>query len=462
VVVPEALHWNWHLDTYCEELQTVAERVFRGAPKAYDIIFNVPPGSSKSSVISVLFPAWVWCRMPTARTIGGTYASNLSMDLGRRCRDVVLSDQYQAAFPHIRLREDQRGKSYFMNTAGGSVRRTTVGSAIIGEHAHFLVVDDPMDPSSARSAPEREAANTWMTETISQRKVDQAVTPMILVMQRLHENDCTGHLEATAKRSGNTTRTIRLPATRTGLVSPPQLRAKYGPTGLLDPIRLPPSVLREKQALGTYMYSGQYLQNPIPAGGAMFKTAAFPRRPPPPLVSPGAGGPWVYLCRYWDKAATEGGGARTAGVLFGVTGSYKEPQFWILNARVGQWATDEREGIIDECARLDPVGVVIGIEDEGGSSGKDIALQTVRRHHGRRIVMHKPSGDKVGRADPVSVQVNQGNVVLATYGDARDEWQATFVEELKYFPLGQYKDQVDALSGAFALWLRGRHRSGGF
>src|SRR5690606_25616452 len=102
VIVPESPIWNWHIEYICNELQTVAERVFEGKPKLYDLIINLPPGMSKSSIISIFFPAWVWTRMPTARIISASYSYPLAYDLSRKCRDVIKSDKYRTLFPDIK------------------------------------------------------------------------------------------------------------------------------------------------------------------------------------------------------------------------------------------------------------------------------------------------------------------------------------------------------------------------
>jgi len=356
------------------------------------------------------------------------------------------------------------------------VRRTTVGSVIVGEHAHFHEIDDPIDPEGVHSDADIKAVNTWCTETIAQRKIDSKVTLMILVMQRLHQNDPTGFILNKVKSGKWKVKHINLPAKRTKHVKPVAVRKLYtkvkGPDGksvwLFDPKRLPLDVLDQKEDLGQFMYAGQYLQHPVPLGGGMFKTGRLKFAPPPPFRE------FSSLVRYWDKAATEGGGAYSAGVLVGerwVTMDGKaakrrakdaQPEYWIFNCNRGQWDTDERESQILNTAKMDPRGKTFwtGIEDEGGSAGKDVALMSVRRLAGFKVKMHKPSGDKALRADPVSVQVYGKNVWIAMYGDDRDAWIVPFVEEMKYFPNSTYKDQIDALSGAFALIWK-RRRAGG-
>lgn len=248
-VVPEKLIWNWHMELICNELQIAAERVFAGMAKEYDLVVNVAPGSSKSTIASILFPAWCWTRMPSFRFIGASYAHNLAMDLSRKNRDVILSEEYQKCFPDIQLREDQSAKSYFVNTKGGA--RYTTGSLgmITGMHSHWIGIDDPINPKEALSEQVMYQINNWIKETLSSRKVDRRITVTSLIMQRLHQEDPTA--QALKKKR---IRHICIPAELTDDVNPPQLK-KFYKNGLMDPTRLPKEVLEEAmEEMGPYGY----------------------------------------------------------------------------------------------------------------------------------------------------------------------------------------------------------------
>jgi len=250
-VVSEKLSWNWHMDLLCNELQAVAERIFLGLPKLYDLVINVPPGTSKSTIASIMFPAWCWTRMPSFRHIGASYSYDLAMDHSRKNRDVVKSDLYQDTFPEVKLRPDQDTKGYFVTSQGG--QRFTTGSCgtVQGMHGHCISIDDPLDPNKAVSEVEMYAVNSWIKETLTGRKVDRRVTAMILIMQRLHQEDPT---ELFLKRKR--VRHISLPAeiVSESTVSPPEI-VKYYVDGLLDPNRLPREVLEETEhEFGPYGY----------------------------------------------------------------------------------------------------------------------------------------------------------------------------------------------------------------
>jgi predicted phage terminase large subunit-like protein len=447
-IIPETPVWNWHIEYICNELQMVAERVFEGLPRLYDLIINVSPGSTKSTICSVMFPAWVWTNMPTSRVIGGSYTHPLALDLSRKGRDVVTSERYQECFPEIELRIDQQAKSYYVNTEGGSRYAVSVGGSVMGMHGHFLVVDDPIDPEKAISEVELKTAKRWMTETLPTRKVDKAVAPTILIMQRLHQDDPTQNMLDRAI-TGAPVRHICLPGELSDDIKPKDVAGLYV-DGLMDPIRLSRKILKEARvSLGTYGYAGQIQQRPVPVGGGMFKIEKI-------RIESVAPSKWKQRVRYWDKAASHNAGAWTVGFLMG-----EEPngRLWILDIIRGQWEMSARESRIKQTAQLDGRKVRIGVEQEPGAGGKDTAQYTVRNLRGFRVFADKVGagqGSKEKRAEPFASQVNGGNVSMV-----RASWNKILLNELEYFPFSKYKDQVDSGSGAFNTICRPRTRVGG-
>ena len=134
----EKLKWNWHLEVFCSELEKLAVRVFNGVPREHDLVINVSPGTSKSTIHSILFPAWVWTRMPRARIITASHTESLVVDLASKARDVIKSEKYQACFPDVRIRPDRDAKSEYATKEGGERRVCTVaGKTPLGFHAHF-------------------------------------------------------------------------------------------------------------------------------------------------------------------------------------------------------------------------------------------------------------------------------------------------------------------------------------
>lgn len=427
-VISEKFSYNWHIQLICDEVQVILERVFKHQASPYDLVVNVPPGTTKSTIISVMLLPWAWTRMPSFKYICASHSSDLGINLSRLSRDVINSPLYQKCFPHVQLRADSKAKGTFINTHGGARRFATVGGkSPTGFHAHLIGVDDPLDPRKAISAKEIENANNFMTETLPSRKVNKLVTPTILVMQRLHQNDPSGAMLA---RGGN--RHICLPAELTDDVSPTPLRSRYV-DGLLDPKRLSAEALAKFKLQSNYAYSSQFLQSAIPRGGGSFKTDRIHIVDVAPT--------YAERVRYWDKAGTSNGGCFTVGIKMA-----KEPngKVYIENIVRGQWDSDERERIIVQTANTDGKAVIIGVEQEPGSGGLESAQATTRRLAGYRFFLERPSGDKEWRADPYSAYVNAGNVSLV-----QGDWNAAYLDELRYYPRSRYKDQVDASSGAF-------------
>lgn len=452
--------WNWHIEYLCEEMKEAAYRVMARLPNKNDIIVNIPPGTTKSTIITVMFNSWVWiARLPrnrfpeeykklakrlpeelkhvgvtgiNSRFITSSYSSPLSLLHSEFTREIIKSDKYQLYFPEVKLKLTRDAKSNFANTFGGDRFATSTGGTVTGMHGHFILVDDPINPEDAEAIEDakRKKANSFVDRTLSSRKVDKKVTVTVLIMQRLHEDDPTGHLLGKRKKIKH----ICLPGDDSYTIKPPELKEKYI-DGLLDPKRLDREILDQMlPELGQYGYAGQVGQNPTPPEGGMFKPEnikvvnAFPEK-------------IVKEIRYWDKAGTEGAGAFTAGVRMCLLA---DGNFGIMDVVRGQWASHRRERTIKQTAAIDGRNLVVVVEQEPGSAGKESAENTIRGLAGFSVKADSPTGDKVLRADPFSVQVNAGNVYMI-----KAEWNSNYIEELRNFPVGKFKDQVDASSGAF-------------
>ena len=449
VVVPETPVFNWHMEYLCDEFQKDAERVFRNEPKEYDTIVNISPGTTKSTIISIMAPAWIHARHPDKRVLAASNTQNLTFELGRKFKMIEDCELYRKSFPEMVPTVDQWTKSMFMNTAGGGRMACTVGGmSPTGFHAHFILVDDPLDPQQARkmSGLELDAANNFMAEVLPSRKVDKEVTVTWLIMQRLHENDPSGYLLAKGKEER--IRHICLPAEISSKVKPVNLRRRYV-NGLMDPVRLSKKVLDEaKIDLGEFGYSGQYRQDPVPRGGGMFKVERITIDVPTVLTH----AQWIGLCRFWDKAGTKDGGCFTVGFLMGrwrPAGAPKdgsEDDWWILDVVRVQFDSGAREKLIVQTAKRDGKKVIVGIEQEGGSGGKESATATVKRLAGYRTRAVPAVGSKEERADEWSSMVNQGCFKMK-----EGPWNNDLINELKFFPFSQYKDQIDSGAGAYTI-----------
>ena len=441
-----SLVWNWHLDVLCDELEKVARKVIAGEPREYDLVINLSPGTSKSSITSILFPAWVWSIFPGGRFICASHTDSLVLDLATKARDVVRSDKYRAAFPHVVLSQAQDAKGNFRNTLGGSRIACTVGGKTpVGFHGHFLLNDDLLDPQKVLSDAELQTARRFIANVLPTRKTDKSVSVTVLVMQRLGMGDSTDvMLEEAAKPGAIPVRHICLPSELAGFdVRPPELAAWYR-DGLFDPVRLGPSVIAENRARGEHYYATQFGQRPYSASGGMFQERYFLNRT---KAAP-------YDCkrvRYWDFAATKGEGCWTVGVLMAKA---KDGTYYVEHVHRGQWEPHERDREVLAIARKDRLRYgpshepTIVIEREGGASGKQAYQHTAGKLAGFRVREDNPAGkgSKEVRAQPWSSQLAAGNVFLVDDGT----WDvAEYVRTHCAFPLGRIKDDIDASSGAF-------------
>jgi len=259
-------------------------------------------------------------------------------------------------------------------------------------------------------------------------------------MQRLHQEDPSGFL----LENGEKIRHIKLPGKiGDGLDCIPSEYSRIYVDGLLDPVRLSQEVLDSLRIkMGQYNYAGQIDQEPVPREGGLFSPEKFKivRTLPDRIIK---------VVRSWDKAGTEGGGCNTAGVKMAELANH---QYIVLDSIHGQWRAEKREAIILQTAELDGKGTKVVIEQEGGSGGKESAEATVRNLRGFTVEVDHPVGHKEMRAEPFATQVNIGNVYLL-----EGAWNKEYVEELRLFPRGKFKDQVDASSQAFSsLAKKGR------
>ncbi len=472
VLIPEDPVWNWHIPYLCNEAQKMAERIFQRLPKEHDLCVNIPPGTTKSTIMSIMFPAWLWTRQPELRIISACYEDTLALQFAVKSRDLILSEKYQATFKFklddkqrwrpstdadaesmsITLKDDQNAKGLYINMAHGERKSVGAGGNITGSHGHVIIVDDPINPKKAVEEASLRQINRWMRETLPSRKVDKKVAPTMLIMQRLHEDDPTGNM---LKKKKDRVRHICLPAQDSKLVRPLKLRLRYEENGgFLDPIRLDQSVLDEqKEDLGAYGYAGQFEQNPVPEGGGIFEVGKVVLDQPAPRITDHN---FIEVTRYWDKAGTKDGGKRTAGAKLGID---TKGRFWILDIYKGQWAAGEREERIGEVARADGEWVTVGTEEEGGSGGKESAERTVTYTlAGFRSYTDRPGVSKKLRAETWAPQVRKGNF----YVPPGAEWWPDLKNEMAFFPFSKYSDQIDAISGAFARLVAKKMKIGSF
>lgn len=420
---------GWHVDAICEHLEAITNGDLNR------LLINIPPGTMKSTLTSVFWPAWEWGPrgMPHIRMIGASHEQGLAVRDTRKMRNLITSPWFQERWPTA-LTSDQNQKTFYENSATGWRQACAVAS-MTGKRGDRVVWDDPHSVEAALSIAHRETALRVFQETLPTRLNNPDKSAIVIVMQRLHESDVSGfileddygyeHLCLPMEFEPE-----RRCTTSLGFVDP---RTEDG--DLLFPQRFSrETVDRDKKVMGSMAVAGQFQQRPAPRGGGFFEWEKL-------QVVKSAPTKLRKIVRYWDKGGTDGGGDWTAGVKIG---HGDDGIFYVMDVVRGQWAAPQRERVIRQTAELDGTGVEVWVEQEPGSGGKESAESTVRNLAGYRAYMERPTGEKSVRAEPYSVQVEAGNVKLV-----QGEWNKAFVEEHKTFPVGKHDDQVDGASGSF-------------
>ena len=270
-----------HLRPFAAFIQKHVEQTLAGEVPDKDlIIVNVPPGSSKSSLISIVLPVWMWIHRPSTRIISASHDQKLATKHAVKSRRLLQSEWLKSLYPEMpAFRGDQNLKMSYENVAGGERQAVGITGGITGNHCHVFIYDDIIDPRQSESEAGRESAIKFWDQVAPSRILEGGLR--ILVMQRLHEKDPTGH--ALAKdfarvKEGERSRVAHLclPAELSKRVKPARMRYLYDENGLLDPIRLPRERLKKfLQDLGSYAFAGQYGQSPAPPEGGVIKRKSW-------------------------------------------------------------------------------------------------------------------------------------------------------------------------------------------
>jgi len=432
---------GWPIEAIAEHLEAVTRGEIR------KLLITVPPGSMKSLLTRAFWPSWSWIAGPSLRYIGASYAEALAARDNRRAKMIVESPLYQRLFPHVRLSDDQAQKVNFANTSTGSMMATSVRGRATGERGDVFVIDDPHNVLEAESEAIRSETLQWFREVVPSRVNDLDRSAFVCIMQRVHHED----VAAAALEQGYEHLLIPMhydpPRARTTAIGWKDPRTEPG--DLMWPERFSARAVAELETtLGIYAASAQLEQRPTPREGGLFKADKIQTIDAVPHDEE------IVWCRAWDLAATDGGGAYTAGVLVG----------WRVAARRVIIAGVRRERVgpegvrklIEDTAGIDGDDVPISIPQDPGQAGKAQARDFTVRLAGYRVRIEPQTGSKETRAEPLAAQVEAGNVDIVT-----GQWNRDFIEELRHFPRGVYKDQVDAASSAFNAVAPKRQRKTG-
>lgn len=444
---------NWHLDAICEHLEAVSSGEIRR------LIVNIPPRHSKSLSVAVFWPTWDWLTRPERRWLFSSYAEKLSKRDSLKCRRIVesrggrLEDGtllerigYRGLLRLLgedwELTSDQNEKLRFENSRTGYRIATSIGGTATGEGGDILVLDDPHKVDGAESEVQRESVLDWIDGTLSTRLNDPTTGAIVVVMQRLHEDDATGHL---LEQGGY--EHLCLPAEYEPshpFIWPKDPRQKPGE--LLWPNHFDEAAMKDLKLrlASSYRIAGQLQQRPSPAEGGIFKREWWQLYPP--LAWPQV----KKVVQSWDLA-------------FGKTdhSDYVVGQLWGADL-ANRYLLAQVRARLDFPDMLDAVRAMTSFAQSHGfgthpiiveatAAGKPLIASLKREIPG--LIPQTTSTDKVVRANAEVAQVESGNVYLPdgfipAPPDAKKRWGPTptdtFIEEHAAFPNAAHDDQVDA------------------
>lgn len=420
------------LKPYHFRLFRTLERVARG--DVTRLIINIPPRYAKTEIAVKMFVAWALANSPSAKFIHLSYSDDLALDNSSAIRDLVKSEEFQRFFP-LSLRTDSDAKKKWFNTSGGGVYATGAGGPVTGFGAGAMgreytgtgspadgfggciIIDDPVKPDDAFSDTMRERINRRFNNTIASR-VNSPSTPIVVIMQRLHENDMTGFLLGGG--SGEGWEHLCLPAIDDD--GQPLWEEKHSV-----------EKLRSMEAADPYTFAGQYMQRPSPLAGGVMKPDCIPIIDAIPKER-------IEWVRGWDFAGTTTGDW-TAGALLGKLQDGRVIIADMVRVRV---SPEERDAAMLNTAARDGIDVCISIPQDPGQSGLSQVRYMVRQLAGYNVKTSPETGSKSIRAMPFAAQLNVGNVLML-----KAEWNNALVSEMRMFPNGTFDDQVDACTRAF-------------
>jgi predicted phage terminase large subunit-like protein len=399
-------------------------------------IFNLPPRTLKSHIGSVVYPAWLLGHDPTKHILCASYGQDLADKHARDCRTLMASPFYRSLFPHTRLAAKQSVGEFMTSRLGGRLS-TSVGGTVTGRGADYIIQDDVMKPEDAHSEARRRVTNEWQENTLLSRFNSKKKGVMVIVAQRLHEDDVVGHV----LERGDHWDVLSLPAIAQEDENIPY-DTPFGPaiftrtrgTALHPERDSLETLLKVRREIGEYTFESQYQQSPQPLDGGVikrswirhYKRGALPER-------------FSYILQSWDTANKTGElNDYSVCTTWGLYGGY----FYLLDVfRKRLNYPDLKRAVADQWRLHNPTRVLI----EDKSSGIPL-IQELRAEGIFGVEAYKPApgSDKLLRLHAQSIKFESGKVFLPSDAPWLDEYE----RELTGFPGGKYDDQVDSTTQA--------------
>lgn len=456
-----------HIRLLAAKLQQVALYIASGGQRGIGrLMIFMPPQHGKSQIASRNFPSWLLGLMPDSHVILTSYGESLATKHSRFIRDLIVTEEFQAIFGSksnkimpVELSNDSRSTEAWdlARPHRGGVKAAGVGGGITGLPAHLFIVDDPFkNREEAESESRRELVDDWFKSAARTRLRPNGA--IVIMHTRWHPDDQAGRLIQRMMNDPMASQWEIVCMPGIALEKYPRDEAEqrkmmrdgvYMPLG--DPIgrkageALCPSwynehyLLSAKADLGLYEFESLYQQAPYSKEGDTFKRDWFT------VVDHGPEQAWARI-RAWDKAATAGGGARTASVKM-IWG--KDDYVYIEHTTAAQLSSAERDAAMVALGKEDyrnDGAFLIWHPQDPGSAGLDSAqaFNNLLADNGLIGTFDQVTGSKELNASPLATKALGGRVRLI-----RGEWNDAFLDEMAAFPKGRYKDRVDAAASAY-------------
>jgi predicted phage terminase large subunit-like protein len=443
---------NWHHDYLCNTL----EDLFLGRLDCPRIIINIPPRYSKTQIL-IYFVAWTMGHSPDSEYIMIGYAKMLSEESSFKVRECIQNEKYQSIFS-VALDTSSKAKDNFKTKSNGKVYATSTGGTLTGKGAGKLrkswggciIADDPNNTLDAYSEINRNSANQWFANTLLSRRNNMEETPIIVIQQRVHENDVSGFLIPTEDQPlggvGEDFTHIEIPAILTleqleqfNVPADSETRTAGDPEKDEYPLwnyKISLEKLRNmRDNLPVLTFFGQYMQRPFAQDGSIIKTSWITSRPTPKASE------IKYPVLVLDTAQTTSKRADYSVILVAyvlIDGSV----FIEHIHRERMEAPDLAETVMQLFGKYKPRKIYVEYKSSGISLIQYLKTETIplpiepipRNASGG-------DGDSITRASGVSSYIKCGYVSVKEGAD----WVNTFFHEIMAFPTGTHDDQVDTL-----------------
>lgn len=431
--------YKWLRGPHHKAICDALVRVYNG--DCTRLIINVAPRYSKTELAVIDFISWTMGHVPDAEFIHTSYSGRLAANNSWQTRELVQHEEFQKIFcdtrgaPLVNLKTDSQAKDEWRTQAGGCMYAVGAGGSITGYGAGkhrsgfggAIVIDDPHKADEARSDVVRQSVIDWFQVTLESR-CNSPQTPIILIMQRLHENDLAGWMLNGG--SGEKWEYLCLPTL---------IDEGTDHESALWPEKHNLEDLHRLKLAKPYTFSGQYQQSPCQPEGNIFKPDNIDLIEAVPVGT--------TFVRAWDLGATDGSGDYTVGFKLG---QMPDGRYLIADIIREQYGPEDVERMLKNTAQRDGRMVKIRLPQDPGQAGKAQVKGLTKLLAGYTVSSKPVSGNKIVRAEPFAAQVNVGNVVML-----RAPWNEGLISEMRVFDNGTYDDQIDAGSDAFAELVDG-------